>query len=135
MIGVKIESIDMREYGLILTYRKINAPKPKLYTLSVPGMNGVIDYTDFYGDVTFENRKIELKFQKKVSGDMVFLKQNIEKMNGKNVKIVFSDDPSHYWKGRLTIENNDDDTHIYQLEMTLDSFPFKFSLKNDVEVK
>lgn len=124
------------EYGLYLKERSIGSAQPNLYKKSVPGMNGDIDYTSFFGDVTFQNRQIKAVFFKKVDSNTQKLKYDLENMfNGKEVKITFSDDPLYYWKGKCTIDSNDDDTKIYQIEIAIDAYPFKFKLSDDSEVR
>ena len=57
MIRVTINDIDfLEEYGLYLIDREIGVATPNLYQTTVPGRNGKLDLTDFYGDVTFQNR-------------------------------------------------------------------------------
>lgn len=66
MIRVTINDIDfLEEYGLYLIDREIGVATPNLYQTTVPGRNGKLDLTDFYGDVTFQNRSIKMKFAKK----------------------------------------------------------------------
>ena len=79
----------LETFGMYMTYRKIGTAKPNIYKQSIPGMNGSLDYTSFYGETTFENREIELKFAKKVDADTQNLKDQIEKtFNGKEVKVA-----------------------------------------------
>lgn len=137
MIHVTINGYQMLEtFGMYMTYRKIGTAKPNIYKQSIPGMNGSLNYTSFYGETTFENREIELKFAKKVDADTQNLKDQIENtFNGKEVKVVFSDDTAHYWKGTASIEENDDDTKVHNLYIIIDTHPFKFNVDDDSEVR
>lgn len=137
MIKVEIDELDiLKEYGLYLIERTIDPLTPNLYQTTVPGRNGKVDYTAFYGDVTYQNRNIKMKFAKKVDKKTQDLKYELEnKFSGSYAKVSFSDDDDHYWKGRLSIETNDDDTELYQIEMVLDAHPFKFLKQYDKEVR
>ena len=137
MIRVTINDIDfLEEYGLYLIDREIGVAAPNLYQTTVPGRNGKLDLTDFYGDVTFQNRSIKMKFAKKVDKDTKELQYFLErKYSGQMAKVSFGDDEDYYWNGRLTIESNDDDTEIYQIEFTLDAHPFKYLNLYDKEMK
>lgn len=137
MIKAFINDHDMyAEYGLIMTDRKIGVAVPNIYKQSIPGMNGKLDYTSFYGEVTYQNRKITVTFNKKVDSDTESLKMNLEKeFNGKVVKLRFSDDEAHYWKGSLSFTQNDCDKIIYELGIELDAYPNRFNVSNDSEVK
>lgn len=137
MINVLINDYDMfNDFGLILTYRKIGVAQPNIYNQSIPGMNGVLDYTSFFGELTYKNRPIELVFSKKNENDTQQLKYQLEMLfNGKEAKIVFSDDEQHYWKGRISFSNNDDDTYLYEINAEIDAYPFKFNISDDSEVR
>lgn len=137
MILVTINDVDLLdEYGLYLTDREIGVAIPNLYQTTVPGRNGKLDLTDFYGDITFQNRTIKMKFAKKVDKNTKELEYLLERRySGQLVKVCFSDDNDYYWKGRMTINSNDDDTEVHQIEFTLDAHPFKYLNLYDKEVK
>ena len=136
-VQVEINDIDLfKEYGLILTDREIGTAVPNLYQTTIPGRNGKLDYTEFYGDLTYQNRTIKMTFSKKVDKSTQELKYLIEReYNGKVLNVSFSDDNDHYWKGRATISSNDDDSETYRLEISLDAHPFKFLKQYDKEVR
>ena len=137
MIKVYINDHDMfEEFGLFMTDREIGAAEPNLYKQTVPGKNGDLDYTSFFGDITFKNRIIKITLSKKGDINTQELKYSLEMLfNGQEVKLIFSDDKDNYYKGRLTFESNDDDTKIYDLKIKLDANPFKFKRSDNSEVK
>lgn len=137
MIKVYINDHDMfEEFGIIMSKRSIGTAKPRIYKQSIIGKNGDLDYTPFFGDLTYENRTITIEFSKKRDSNTQSLKYQLERiLNGKEVRLSFSDDESHYYKGRLSVESNDDDFHLYDLKVTIDAHPFKFKKSDDSEVK
>lgn len=137
MIKVYINDHDMfEEFGLFMTDREIGAAEPNLYKQTVPGKNGDLDYTSFFGDITFKNRIIKITLSNKSDINTQELKYSLEMLfNGQEVNLIFSDDEDNYYKGRLTFESNDDDTKIYDLKMKLDAYPFKFKKSDNSEVK
>lgn len=137
IIKVEIDKKDLfEEYGLYLTKRSIPPAEPNIYTLEIPGRNGKLDYTDFYGKLSYQNRKIEIELQKKADRNTQELKYLLEKeFNGQEVQLSFSDDYDHYWQGRINFTENDDDTDIYKLSFTLDAYPFKFHKLFNTEVR
>lgn len=137
MIKVYINDHDMfEEFGLFMTDREIGAAEPNLYKQTVPGKNGDLDYTSFFGDITFKNRIIKITLSNKSDINTQELKYSLEMLfNGQEVNLIFSDDEENYYKGRLTFESNDDDTKIYDLKMKLDAYPFKFKKSDNSEVK
>ena len=137
MIKVYINDHDMfEEFGLFMTDREIGAAEPNLYKQTVPGKNGDLDYTSFFGDITFKNRIIKITLSNKSDINTQELKYSLEMLfNGQEVNLIFSDDEDNYYKGRLTFESNDDDTKIYDLKMKLDAYPFKFKISDNSEVR
>lgn len=137
IIHVEIDDIDLLdEYGLYLIDRDIGVATPNLYQTTIPGRNGKLDYTDFYGEVTYQNRQIKITLAKKVDKKTQDLKYELEKTyNGQLVKLSFSDDEDHYWKGRITVTSNDDDTELYKVEFNMDAHPYKFLKLYDKEVR
>lgn len=137
MIKVYINDHDMfEEFGLFMTDREIGAAEPNLYKQTVTGKNGDLDYTSFFGDITFKNRTIKITLSNKSDIKTQELKYSLEMLlNGQEVKLIFSDDEDHYYKGRLTFESNDDDTKIYDLKIKLDAYPFKFKKSDNSEVR
>lgn len=137
MIKAFINDHDMyAEYGLIMVHREIGVAIPNIYQQVIPGMNGKLDYTSFYGDLTYQNRTIKISFKRKVDNNTEALKMNLnQEFNGKEAKIIFSDDNSHYWKGRLIFNKNDCNKIIHELEIDIDAYPKRFKVADDSEVK
>lgn len=137
IIHVEIDGIDLLdEYGLHLVDRNIGVATPNLYQTTIPGRNGKLDYTDFYGEVTYQNRVITITLAKKVDSKTQDLKYELERnYSGNSVKLSFSDDEDHYWKGRVTVTSNDDDTELYKVTFNMDAHPYKFLKLYDKEVR
>ena len=65
MKGVKFGSLhSFNEWGLILSEKEIKSPKPKTIEFEIEGSDGVLDYTEFFGGVKYENRQLTFKFVK-----------------------------------------------------------------------
>ena len=123
------------DFGLVMTDKKISTAVPNIYKQTVPGRNGDLDYTDFYGDITFSNRSIDVEFKKLVDENSKKLQYYFDTtINGREIKISFTDDPRYYWKGRCKIEENDDNGKIYTLSIKIDAYPKKFKRVDDTEV-
>ena len=137
MIRVEINGLDLYdEFKLITTSVSIEPASQKKYYIDVPGANGKIDYTSFFGKPVFENRTISITLMRKYDQEIAELKYKLELLfNGQKANISFSDDDDHYWKGRIAFEKNDDDKVIYELKMKIDAEPFKFLKLYDEEVK
>ena len=64
MIHVKINNDDIQEeYRLFNTHYEVEPLEANVYQTEVPGRNGVLDYTDFFGGLTYKNRTVTAKFE------------------------------------------------------------------------
>ena len=82
----------------------IAPPEPKLITVSVPGSDFVLDYTDsFDGKVHYNNRTGSWEFIVVPDGvNMMTRKRRVlAAIQGKWVTIVLGDDTEHTYKGRV----------------------------------
>lgn len=116
------------ELDLILTSKTISAPKPKTAMIDIPGGDGVLDYTEYFGEVRYENRSIELEFATlRPKEDFLSLFSAIqERLHGKVVKIKFSEDLGFYYKGRITVDKWKSNGRIGKIAMEIDAEPFKY---------
>lgn len=65
MKGIKFGDYhSFYECGLILSEKEIKSPKPKTMEFDIEGNDGVLGYTELFGGVKFENRKLSFKFAK-----------------------------------------------------------------------
>ena len=67
--GVKFGEIHTSSYGLVLSKKTIETPSPKLETVDIPGADGKLDMTEYFGDVKYNNRKIKLEFSTELLGN------------------------------------------------------------------
>ena len=101
----------------IHTYRNLNlkqladlqispaVPKRHLIT-DVPGIDGCIDVTKFFGGVKFENRTITAVFegQDQNYDEWRALCRKVENaLHGKYAKIILDIDQNYYWDGFVTV--------------------------------
>lgn len=134
---VEINDVNLfEEYGLILKHYELEPLTPNLFQTEVTGKTGIIDFTEFYGDLTYKNRNITIKLLGFYDEKTQFLKYVLEsKYAGKEVKVSFSDDDECYWKGRLMISKMDDNCKKLEIEMKVNAHPFKFRKLYDTEVR
>ena len=119
---------SFEELGLILTSKTISAPKPKTATIDIPGGDGVLDYTEYFGEVRYDNRSIELEFATvEPKEDFLSLFSTIqERLHGKVAKIKFSEDSGFYYKGRITVDKWKSNGRIGKIAIDIDAEPFKY---------
>lgn len=105
MKGVTFGTHHSSDYGLILSRKYIESPKPKLEIIDLPGADGVLDMTDYFGDVKYENRELKFEFSTGVRGrELLELYSRVQDdLNGRRFEsIVIDDDPLYHYTGRVT---------------------------------
>lgn len=132
MKGVKFDNLHTyNDFSLILSSKKIGVPQPKTELLEVPGADEPIDFTEFFGDVKFDNRKLEFEFTTLVPQTkfMTLFSRIQNALNGKRMKIVLDEDPDFYYSGRVSVKEWLADKSIGKITIECDCDPYK--LKKD----
>ena len=115
-----------RDLHLILSEKEIGAPQVKTNTLDVPGGDGELDYTEFFGEVKFGNVQHKFTFttiQKDLPTQYSAVKNAL---HGKKVRIVLDDDPTFYYMGRCEVSSYKDQKGIGTIVITCDCEPYKY---------
>ena len=61
MKGIKFGNYHSYEaFQLILASKTIGTPSPKTETIDIPGGDGVLDLTEYFGEPKYGNRKLSL---------------------------------------------------------------------------
>lgn len=131
MIGVMFDNFhSFNDFSLILNSKEIEAPSPKTETVDIPSGDGVIDLTEAFGEVKFQNRKITLNFSTIVPKSQFFdLFSEIQnKIHGQKMKIILDDDPNFWYYGRITVDKWKADKNIGKITVECDCEPYKYKL-------
>lgn len=132
MKGVKFGSLhSFYEWGLILSEKEIKSPKPKTIEFEIEGSDGVLDYTDFFGDVKFENRKLSFKFAKPSivpDGFLALFSVVQNNLHGKKMQVILDDDPDHCYIGRVTVNEWKSNKRIGEIVIDVDAEPYKYKV-------
>ena len=94
----------------------------------------MLDFTEFFGDVKFDNRKLGFEFTTLVpqSKFMTLFSRIQNALNGKRMKIVLDEDPDFYYSGRVSVKEWLADQSIGKITIECDCDPYK--LKKDKTV-
>ena len=132
MKGVKFGNLhSYYEWGLILSSKEIQSPKPKVNQIDIEGSDGVLDLTEFFGDVKFENRSLSFTFTKKdiVPDGFLALYSLVQNtIHGKKMQVILDDDPMNYYFGRVTINEWKSDKKKGIIVIEVDAEPYKYNL-------
>lgn len=137
MKGVKIgEKHTYKDWNLILTTTDIDFPDPKTETVDIPGANGELDFSEVLtGEILYKNRtiKIELEMIDKFENWRNKISEISNYLHGKKMKMIFDDDPSYYYYGRLTVNDFKSNKSTGTISIEADVEPYKYDLYSSIE--
>ena len=123
-----------RDFQLILGSKTIGTPSPKTETIDIPGGDGVLDLTDFFGETKYGNRKLSFEFSSMVipSEFMSLFSRVQNALHGKKMTITLDDDSDWYYIGRISVSEWKADRNIGKLTIDCDCEPYKYKMQETV---
>jgi len=135
MKGIKFGNYhSFDDFNLILSQKIIGTPSPKTETIDIPGSDGVLDLTEFFGDVKYNNRPLTFEFSTIVP-QSEFMEQFTKVQNalhGQKMQIVLDDDAEWFYTGRITVSEWKADKNVGKLTIDCDCEPYKTRLGDTV---
>ena len=131
MKGITFGSLhSFNNLHLILSQKTIGTPEPKREVVDIPGGDGVLDLTEFFGAVKYHNRQLSFEFSTMVpqSQFMDLFSQVQNALHGKKMRIILDDDPEWFYMGRITVSEWKAEKNIGKLTVDCDCEPFKQSI-------
>lgn len=132
MKGVTFGSYhSFEDLALILTQKIIGTPAPKKEVVEIPGGDGVLDLTEFFGETKYDNRQLTFEFSTIVPQsefmELFSIVQNA--LHGKKMEITLDDDIDWHYIGRIEVSEWKTDKNIGKLTVECDCEAYK--IKND----
>lgn len=126
-----------RDLKMILTHKTIGTPTPKTEYLDIPGGDGMLDMTEFFGEVKYGNRPITYEFSTAIPYEQfpAFFSRVQNALHGQKVPIVDDDDPDYYYMGRITVSEFQAKRTIGTLTIECDCEPYKYKMARTVVSK
>lgn len=114
-------------FQLILAAKTIGTPSPKTETIDIPGGDGVLDLTEYFGETKYGNRNLSFEFSSVViPSDFMSLFSMVQNaLHGKKMTITLDDDPGWYYTGRISVSEWKADRNIGKLIIDCDCEPYK----------
>lgn len=131
MKGIKFGNYhSYDDFSLILSQKTIGAPSPKVETIEIPGGDGVLDLSEFFGEVKYNNRNLSFDFSTIIpqAGFLDLFSRIQNAIHGKKMQIVLDDDPGWYYIGRVTVPEWKAERNIGKLTIECDCEPYKMKL-------
>lgn len=113
---------------LICTKKTIGSPTVKKSTVEVEGGDGVLDYTEYFGDVKYSNRQLRFEFESLVPQSQFpeLYSAVLDALHGKKVQIVLDEDSDFYYVGRLSVSDFTNNRGIGSIKIDCDCDPYKY---------
>lgn len=128
MKGIKFGNYhSYDDFSLILSQKTIGTPSPKVETIDIPGGDGVLDLTDFFGEVKYNNRNLSFEFSTMVPHEqfMELFSKVQNALHGQKMQIILDDDAEWYYTGRISVSEWKAERNIGKLTIDCDCEPFK----------
>lgn len=136
MVTVKFDDFDSSEdFNMILQDYHIPPAERVTKFVSIYGRNGDLDISP--NPPQYKNRIITITFYvKKNINDINAYQYNLEsKINGKRMKVVFSNEPGYYWNSRVFVDDVAKASNNYIIvKIQCNANPFKVDVATDKEV-
>ena len=126
------------DWGLYVTNTDyIKEPKQNTNYVSIPGRDGLLDLSDVItGRPTYSGREISIQLsghRNKVNWDSVIsaFRNNI---NGRICKLIFDNDKSYYWRGRIEIKDFESvlSLGVFKVDVP-NADPYKYDVSSSAE--
>lgn len=118
------------DFGLRIKSINIGLPDVKKNRLDLPGADGYVDLTDYFG-AKYENRKIKIVCDledKTYERWSSAISQISNFLHGKKHRIVLDWDEGYYYVGRGECEYDKDNRVYSEITLTFDCEPYKYEL-------
>ena len=116
------------DFGVILTEQKIGLPLPKIYSVSIEGMDGSLDLSECFGEMKYENRTLKFTFESidKITDWQAKMINISSFLHGQKMKIKTWSDPDFYYIGRCQIDEYNSSQRLGKIVISCDCEPFKY---------
>lgn len=105
-----INGISLASYGVEPNMATVPQPDAKTYQAEIPGRDGLLDYTDAYGVVRYENRKVTIEAYEigDITARMEHRRAICSDMHGKTCTLALTTLPGYTFTGRCSVEYDED---------------------------
>lgn len=125
-----------KDFHLLIQSLTIPTAEIKEETEEVPGTSDVLDYTEaLTGDVNYNPRTIpiELAGVKNRNEFLSIHSQFQNKLHGKKVKMIFSEEPGFYWIGRVSVKDVDPYGILRSINIEVRAGPYKYEINSSAD--
>ena len=135
MKGIRFGGLhSFEDLDLILSKKEMGSPPVKVEKMDIPGADGDLDQTDFFGGPKFANATHRFEFTANTpASDVLSLFSRVKNaLHGKKMRIILDDDPLYFYLGRCHVDKHTDEKGVAKIDVECDCQPYK--LKKDLTV-
>lgn len=135
MKGIKFGDYhSYNDLSLILINKEIGSPQIKTKIVNVDGAHSHIDYTEYFGEVKYDNMKHLFEFNSKIpqSQFMAQFSEVKDKLHGRKLPIILDEDADYFYMGRLNVSSFAKDKNIGVISIECDCEPWKYKINETV---
>lgn len=134
MKGIRFGSVhSFDDLGLILGKKEMGVPAVKKEKIDIPGADGALDQTEFFGDVKFEEATHRFEFTADQQGDFLSLYSRVKNvLHGRKKRIILDDDPLYFYLGRVYVDKHTDEKGIARIDVEAECEPYKYKIQQTV---
>lgn len=105
-----INGISLASYGVEPNMATVPQPEAKTYQAEIPGRDGLLDYTDAYGVVRYENRTVTVEAYEigDITARMEHRRAICSDMHGKTCTLALTTLPGYTFTGRCSVDYDED---------------------------
>ena len=122
------------DLNLILESKEIGSPDVKENKIDIPGADGSLDMTDFFGEPKYEDVTHKFDFSTIVpQAQFLSLYSTVKNsLHGKKMRIILDDDPLFFYQGRIKVLPFTNEKNIGKISIECDCEPYKYKLAKTV---
>ena len=135
MKGIRFGAFhSYNDLRLVLSKKEMGSPTVKAQKLDIPGADGTLDLTDFFGEPKYEDVTHRFDFstaypQEEFISQFSTIKN---KIHGRKIRVVLDDDPLFFWVGRCHVSGFTSEKGIGTISVEVDCDPYKYKLDHTV---
>lgn len=130
---VYFDNIDSeRDLDLLLFNISIGSPTVRTFFVDIPGADGALDLTEALGTVNYSTRTLVFSLGRRMY-DRYQQDADIKNaLHGRRMQIQLSDDPGHYFRGRVSVGEWVRDHGLGRVDITCTCDPWRYKLQPTV---
>lgn len=125
-----------KDLGIVLSSKSIEAPETKTNIIEIPGADGSLDFTEYFGEPKYKNRTLIFNFSMIGTGEYQLTHYSYIKnlLHGQRMKIILDADANFYYVGRLSVSGLSTTKNINTFSVTCDCDPYKYKANKTIIV-